>query len=101
MALALPDANWLYFYLAMTLDRDLSDHEQKLARAFAETMRQWATGKAPANFIHNDDRHGRLRASYGDQKFERLVALKDEYDPDNVFVLNPNIPPSVRSAERV
>jgi FAD/FMN-containing dehydrogenase len=101
MALALPDAKWLYFYLAMTMDRDLSEHEQKLARAFAETMRQWATGKAPANFINSDDRHGRLRASYGDQKLERLVALKDEYDPDNVFALNPNIPPSVRSAERV
>ena len=26
MALALPDAKWLYFYLAMTLDRDLSEH---------------------------------------------------------------------------
>ena len=101
MALALPDAKWLYFYLAMTLDRDLSEHEQKLARAFAETMRQWAAGKAPANFINSDDRHGRLRASYGDQKFERLVALKDEYDPDNVFALNPNIAPSVRSAERI
>jgi FAD/FMN-containing dehydrogenase len=101
MALALPDAKWLYFYLAMTLDRDLSEHEQKLARAFAETMRQWAAGKAPANFINSDDRHGRLRASYGDEKFERLVALKDEYDPDNVFALNPNIAPSVRSAERV
>lgn len=101
MALALPDAKWLYFYLAMAWHPELSEHEQALARVFAETMRQWAVDKAPANFINSDDRPGRLRASYGDQKFERLVALKNEYDPDNVFVLNPNIPPSVRSAETV
>jgi hypothetical protein len=52
----------------MTLDRDLTEHEQKLARALAETMRPWSAGKAPANFINIDDREGRLRASYGDQK---------------------------------
>jgi FAD/FMN-containing dehydrogenase len=39
-----------------------------------------------------------MRASYGDEKFARLVALKDEYDPDNVFALNPNIPPSIPPA---
>jgi Berberine and berberine like len=39
-----------------------------------------------------------LRASFGSEKFERLVALKDSDDPDNVFALNPNIPPSVPSA---
>jgi FAD/FMN-containing dehydrogenase len=35
----------------------------------------------------------RLRASYGDATYERLVALKREYDPTNVFRLNQNIAP--------
>jgi Berberine and berberine like len=34
-----------------------------------------------------------VRSVYGDQKYERLVALKREWDPDNVFRLNQNIAP--------
>lgn len=44
----------------------------------------------------------RLRTSYGDEKYDRLVAVKDADDPGNVFALNPNIAPdaaSLRSAD--
>jgi FAD/FMN-containing dehydrogenase len=34
-----------------------------------------------------------LRSVYGDVKYERLVALKRAWDPDNVFRLNQNIRP--------
>jgi FAD/FMN-containing dehydrogenase len=34
-----------------------------------------------------------VRSIYGDAKYERLVALKREWDPDNVFRLNQNIAP--------
>ena len=33
------------------------------------------------------------RSVYGGEKFERLVALKRRWDPDNVFRLNQNVPP--------
>jgi FAD/FMN-containing dehydrogenase len=33
------------------------------------------------------------RIAYGDAKYERLVALKREWDPDNVFRLNQNVQP--------
>jgi FAD/FMN-containing dehydrogenase len=98
MALNLPDAKWCYFCLAMWWDEAETEHEIAWARSFMETMRPWAANKAPPNFISADEGAERLRASYGDEKFERLVALKDRYDPDNVFALNQNIPPSIAPA---
>ena len=36
----------------------------------------------------------RVRLTYGEEKYARLVALKDKYDPENLFRLNQNIKPS-------
>jgi len=95
MALNMPKAKWFFFCLPMWWGPELTENEKTWARSFMETMRPWAAGKAPPNFIGADESSARLRASYGDEKFERLVALKDKYDPDNVFALNQNVPPSV------
>jgi FAD/FMN-containing dehydrogenase len=76
----------------MWMDEADTEREVRWGREFMETMKPWATETAPPNFI-NDDRGERLRASYGEETYARLVALKNEYDPDNVFALNQNIPP--------
>jgi hypothetical protein len=39
-----------------------------------------------------------VRTTFGAEKYARLVALKDKYDPENVFRLNQNIKPSGASA---
>jgi len=65
-------------------------------RAFAAAMRPFSTGAAYLNFTPEADR---VRDAYGDDKYARLVALKDTYDPANLFRLNQNIQPSQPAAE--
>ena len=59
---------------------------------FAAAMAPYATGV----YVNNLGVEGadRVRAAYAPATYERLVALKDVYDPDNVFRLNQNILPS-------
>jgi FAD/FMN-containing dehydrogenase len=99
MALSMPDAKWMYFCLAKWREPSEQDEQLAWARVFMHTMRPWGVDKAPPNFIAPDEGAARLRASYGDEKFRRLVVLKDSYDPENVFSLNPNVPPSVPPTE--
>jgi FAD/FMN-containing dehydrogenase len=49
------------------------------------------------NTLAADDPHQRVRATYGGN-YPRLVALKDKYDPTNLFRMNANVPPSSSGA---
>jgi len=49
-----------------------------------------STGRAYVNFLSEA---GAARSSYGKETYARLVALKNEYDPTNVFRRNQNIDP--------
>ncbi|HJQ84299.1 MAG TPA: FAD-binding oxidoreductase [Candidatus Binatia bacterium] len=46
-----------------------------------------------SNYLADDEGAARVRAAYG-PAWDRLVALKRTYDPDNVFRLNQNVLPS-------
>ena len=40
-----------------------------------------------------DEGPERVRASYGQARYDRLAALKTRYDPHNLFRMNQNIKP--------
>ena len=63
------------------------------ARTFWTAMEPFATSGVYVNYLGNEG-EGRIRASYG-ANYERLVALKNKYDPTNLFRLNQNIKPTV------
>ena len=61
----------------------------------AEATRGFQTGDTYVNFMELDGASPeRVKAAYAPEDYERLVALKDRYDPQNVFRFNRNIPPS-------
>jgi hypothetical protein len=69
------------------------DPERHIAwvRGGWEAMQPFSTG-VYSNFMSDEPADG-LRAVYGPDKYERLIALKRRYDPDNVFRHNQNILP--------
>ncbi len=87
----------LYDLVITATWEDPAQDEDRMAaaRAFGDAMLPLSTGRSYINAIED---HGtdRVRAAYGETTYDRLVALKDRYDPDNVFHLNQNIRPSAR-----
>jgi FAD/FMN-containing dehydrogenase len=57
-----------------------------------DSLRPHSSGRQYATFL-SDEGFAGVQAAYGD-RLARLVALKDRYDPTNVFRLNVNIAPS-------
>jgi FAD/FMN-containing dehydrogenase len=45
------------------------------------------------NFLE-DEGEERVRAAYPGLTWDRLASVKRDYDPDNLFRLNQNIPPA-------
>ena len=63
------------------------------ARKFFKATAPYATGGVYINFMTADENE-RIKTAYG-AGYERLVAVKNSYDPDNLFRMNQNIKPTV------
>jgi len=63
------------------------------AREFFNETAQYATGSVYVNFLTQEEVN-RVAAAYG-QNYDRLVQVKNKYDPKNLFRMNQNIKPSV------
>jgi FAD/FMN-containing dehydrogenase len=60
---------------------------------FASMLQKGSSAAAYVNFVGNEG-EARLREIYPVETWERLRAVKAEYDPENLFHLNQNIPPA-------
>jgi Berberine and berberine like len=70
------------------------------ARATSDAMRPFMSGGAYVNYLGADAGIDAVRSAYG-PAYQRLVTLKDTYDPANVFRLNqPGEPPRLRASTR-
>src|ERR671917_232140 len=59
-------------------------------RRLAEGLRPVSSRRVYVNYQMGGEEN-RVRAAYGPEKYERLVALENKYDPTNLFRLNQNI----------
>ena len=73
-------------------DEPKADSFRQWVREAWEQLRPFSTGRTYINFQSADEGEERVRASYG-ANFDRLVEIKQAYDPDNVFRSNRNIRP--------
>jgi FAD/FMN-containing dehydrogenase len=68
------------------------EEERAWVRDFWSALEPWHQG-VYVNFLGNEGPE-RIREAYGSDKYGRLRALKQKYDPENFFRLNQNIAPN-------
>jgi FAD/FMN-containing dehydrogenase len=76
------------------VDPDPANNERIISwtKEYGEALHPYSAGGAYVNFMM-DEGQERVKATYRDN-YERLVAIKNEYDPTNLFRANQNIKPT-------
>jgi hypothetical protein len=75
-------------------DPAASKAHREWARTVIDAASDSSTGRAYVNYLGDATP---ARSSYGEETFRKLTALKEKYDPTNVFRLNQNVEPWVDS----
>ncbi|MBC8161105.1 MAG: FAD-binding oxidoreductase [Roseiflexaceae bacterium] len=95
MAASLRDVNFsLYALAAAPTTELLAAGRQSVERIMEATPSDTSVPVLLNALAFNDVGPERTRAAYTPDNYRRLVALKNSYDPQNMFRFNNNIPPS-------
>ncbi|MBA2343688.1 MAG: FAD-binding oxidoreductase, partial [Rubrobacter sp.] len=96
-ATAFPHRDEHYDFLILSQWADPSDSEENIrwTRAFFKAMQPFFESGVYVNNL-GEEGEDRVKEAYGEH-YEQLVALKDKYDPTNLFRLNQNIRPTSQS----
>jgi FAD/FMN-containing dehydrogenase len=97
-ATAFPHRDEHYDFLILSQWADPTDSEENIrwTRRLFEAMEPFFEKGVYVNNL-GEEGEDRIKEAYG-AHYERLVALKDKYDPTNLFRLNQNIRPTAQSA---
>jgi FAD/FMN-containing dehydrogenase len=96
-ATAFPHRDEDYDFLILSQWADPSNSEENIqwTRAFFEAMQPFFEKGVYVNNL-GEEGEDRVKEAYGEH-YEQLVALKDKYDPTNLFRLNQNVRPTAQS----
>ena len=86
------DAKWSAVFVGVDPDPANADRITEWTKEYWDAVHPHSGGGAYVNFMM-DEGQERVKATYRDN-FERLVAVKNEYDPTNLFRVNQNIRPT-------
>jgi hypothetical protein len=89
------DATWSMVIAAIDANPSKAASLRDWARSYWKGIHPHNLSGGYVNFMSDDDDDkGRVKASYG-ANYDRLVAVKRKYDPENLFRVNQNIDPAV------
>jgi hypothetical protein len=71
-------------------ERAQHDEGMRWVNHFWQEMKPALDDRVYVNYLANDEPEERVRAAYG-ENYERLLAVKQKYDPGNFFRTNQNI----------
>jgi len=87
------DANWSQVIVGVDPDPANKETITKWTKDYYDAIHPYSSGGAYVNFMM-DEGEDRVKASYKDN-YERLVSIKNKYDPNNLFRVNQNIKPTL------
>ncbi len=96
------DSRFIMYGLGATPTPEVAQAVQAYLAYVAEAVSLHVSGATYVNFMDLDGASAeRVRAAYSPDDWQRLVTLKDRYDPTNLFRFNRNIPPSSAATSAV
>jgi hypothetical protein len=93
MAWSCRDARWSMVIAGIDADPAKAAALKKWGREYWEAVHPHNLGGGYVNFMMDDEVDGRLQATYG-ANYKKLAAVKQKYDPENLFRVNQNISPA-------
>jgi FAD/FMN-containing dehydrogenase len=92
-AYSLRDDQWDYDVISQWTDPAETAGHIQWTRDYWKAVEPFASGEVYVNHLDAEEA-GRLTGAYS-RNYDRLVALKNKYDPTNLFRMNQNIRPTV------
>jgi FAD/FMN-containing dehydrogenase len=86
------EAHWNATFLGVWTDPEEDERQIETARAYSKSLEPWRIGGGYLNYA-TESAADDLETEYGAQRYERLRAVKRQYDAANVFRFNHNISP--------
>lgn len=90
------DAKYAGVIVGVDPDPANADKITKWCKEYWGALHPYSAGGAYSNFMM-DEGEARVKAAYGDN-YERLVSIKNKYDPTNLFSVNQNISPTLKDS---